>query len=108
MSILVSDNEKKVFINDTNIKKISDYIGNFNVILFSPEDVEIIKGAPSLRRDLLNIEISQLNQQYIKNYNEYNKILKMRNDYLKMIYTNSISDYRYLDVLTDNLIFNKL
>jgi len=104
ISILVSNNEKKVFINDTNIKKISDYIGNFYVILFSPEDVEIIKGAPSLRRDLLNIEISQLNQQYIKNYNEYNKILKMRNDYLKMLYTSSISDYRYLDVLTDNLI----
>ena len=34
----------------------------------------------------------------------YNKILKMRNDYLKLIYTNSISDYRYLDVLNDNLI----
>lgn len=104
LSILSSNNEKKVFINGTNIKKISDYIGNFNVILFSPEDVEIIKGTPSLRRDLLNIEISQLNQQYIKNYNEYNKLLKMRNDYLKLIYTNGISDYRYLEVLTDNLI----
>ena len=104
LSILASNNDKKVFINDTNIKKISDYISNFNVILFSPEDVETIKGTPSLRRDLLNIEISQLNQQYIKNYNEYNKLLKMRNDYLKLIYTNGISDYRYLEVLTDNLI----
>lgn len=104
VSISVLNNDKKVFINETNIKKISDYVSTLNVILFSPEDVETIKGAPSLRRDLLNIEISQLYQQYIKNYNEYNKILKMRNDYLKLIYTNSISDYRYLDVLTDNLI----
>lgn len=104
ISVLSSNNEKKVFINDTNIKKISDYVSTFNVILFSPEDVETIKGTPSLRRDLLNIEISQLSQQYIKNYNEYNKILKMRNDYLKLIYTNGISDYRYLDVLTNNLI----
>ncbi|MBQ7137234.1 MAG: DNA replication/repair protein RecF [Bacilli bacterium] len=104
LSISVINNEKKVFVNDTNIKKISDYVSNLNVILFSPEDVETIKGSPSLRRDLLNIEISQLNQQYIKNYNEYNKILKMRNDYLKLIYTNSISDIRYLDVLTDNLV----
>lgn len=104
LSVLSSNNEKKVFINDTNIKKISDYVSTFNVILFSPEDVETIKGTPSLRRDLLNIEISQLSQQYIKNYNEYNKILKMRNDYLKLIYTNGISDYRYLDVLTNNLI----
>lgn len=103
LSILVSNNEKKVFVNDTNIKKISDYVSNLNVILFSPEDVETIKGSPSLRRDLLNIEMSQLYQQYIKNYNEYNKILKMRNDYLKLLYTNSLCDYRYLDILTDNL-----
>jgi len=104
LSISVLNNDKKVFVNDTNIKRISDYVSNLNVILFSPEDVETIKGSPSLRRDLLNIEISQLQQQYIKNYNEYNKILKMRNDYLKLIYTNGISDIRYLDVLTDNLI----
>ena len=104
LSITVSNNDKKVFVNDTNIKKISDYVSNLNVILFSPEDVETIKGSPALRRDLLNIEISQLKQQYIKNYNEYNKILKMRNDYLKLVYTNGISDIRYLDVLTENLI----
>ena len=104
LTVSVINNDKKVFVNDTNIKKISDYVSNMNVILFSPEDVETIKGSPSLRRDLLNIEISQIDQQYIKNYNEYNKILKMRNDYLKLLYTNSISDVRYLDVLTDNLI----
>lgn len=104
LSVVVSGNDKKVFINDTNIKKISDYVSSFNVILFSPEDVEIIKGAPSLRRDLLNIEMSQLYKQYIKNYNEFNKLLKMRNDYLKLLYTNGNGDYRYLDILTENLV----
>lgn len=104
LEISVLNGEKKVFINNTNIKKISDYVSNLNVILFSPEDVETIKGAPTVRRELLNIEMSQLYQKFIKNYNEYNKILKMRNDYLKLIYTNSISDDRYLDVLTNNLI----
>jgi len=104
LTVSIINNDKKVFVNDTNIKKISDYVSNMNVILFAPEDVETIKGSPSLRRDLLNIEISQIDQQYIKNYNEYNKILKMRNDYLKLLYTNSISDVRYLDVLTENLI----
>lgn len=98
------DNEKKVFINDTKIKKISDFVGNMNVILFSPEDVETIKSSPSLRRDLLNIEISQLNQQYIKKYNEYNKLLKMRNDYLKKLNNNQIKNLDYLDILTENLI----
>ncbi len=104
LEISVVNNDKKVFINDTNIKKISDYVTNLNVILFSPEDVETIKGSPATRRDLLNIEISQLYKQYINYYNEYNKILKMRNDYLKLMLTNSVSDYRYLDVLTSNLV----
>lgn len=104
LSLEISNCKKKTCINDTYIRKISDYVTNLNVILFSPEDVETIKGSPSLRRELINIEISQISQKYINFYNEYNKILKMRNDYLKMIYINGISDYRYLDVLTDNLI----
>ncbi|MEG1596705.1 MAG: DNA replication/repair protein RecF [Bacilli bacterium] len=95
---------KEIFINKTKINKISDYIGNFNIIMFTPDDLEIVKGSPNVRRNLLNIEISQINKNYLKIYNEYNKILKTRNEYLKILYTNSLSDKRYLDILTDKLI----
>ena len=64
----------------------------------------MIKGSPSERRNFLNIEISQLSSNYIKKYNEFNKILKMRNDYLKLLFTNSLGDYSYLEILTNNLI----
>ncbi|MEG1351221.1 MAG: DNA replication and repair protein RecF, partial [Bacilli bacterium] len=94
---------KEIFINKTKINKISDYIGNFNIIMFTPDDLEIVKGSPNVRRNLLNIEISQINKNYLKIYNEYNKILKTRNEYLKILYTNSLSDKRYLDILTDKL-----
>lgn len=104
LSIELQKNNKTVKINDNNINKISDYVGNLYVILSSPDDLQMIKGSPSDRRNFLNVEISQLSRNYIKKQNEYNKILKMRNDYLKLLFTNSLSDYNYLEILTDNLI----
>ena len=76
----------------------------FCVISFSPLDLEIIKGSPSIRRNFLNIEISQLYNSYINYLNEYNYILKMRNDYLKKMNLNAMIDKRYLDIINDKLI----
>ncbi len=104
LSVEIIDNQKKVRLNNNEIDKISDYITNLNVILVSPEDINILQGTPAERRNFLNIELSQLSKNYIKKYNEFNKILKIRNNYLKMLSNTSISDKRYLDSLTENLI----
>ena len=104
LEVFINKNEKKVYKNKTHIKKISNYISNLNVILFTPDDLEIIKGSPSIRRNLLNIEISQLSNDYINVYNEYNKLLKNRNEYLKLLYSNGYADERYFDILTEKLI----
>lgn len=97
-------NKKIVSINGKEIRKIADYISNFCVIAFSPLDLEIIKGSPSIRRNFLNIEISQLYNNYINYLNEYNYILKMRNDYLKKMNLNAMIDKRYLDVIDEKII----
>ena len=104
MSVEISKDSKVVRINNNEVKKISDYITNLNVILISPEDISIIQGTPAERRNFLNIELSQLSRNYIKKYNEFNKLLKIRNNYLKMLYKSSNPDRRYLDSVTDNLI----
>ena len=83
---------------------VNCYISNFCVISFAPIDLEIIKGSPLIRRNFLNIEISQLYNNYINYLNEYNFILKMRNDYLKKMNLNAMVDKRYLDVINDKLI----
>ncbi|MBO5138765.1 MAG: DNA replication/repair protein RecF [Bacilli bacterium] len=99
------ENGKKGFkVNNTNIYKISDYISNLSVICFSPDDLNIVKDAPSVRRNILNIQISQLSRNYLNTYNEYNKLLKTRNEYLKLLLTSSIADKKYLDIITDKLI----
>jgi DNA replication and repair protein RecF len=104
LSVELSESQKKVKINNNEISKISDYITNLNVVLVSPEDINILQGTPAERRNFLNIELSQISKNYIKKYNEFNKILKIRNNYLKMLYNSSNSDMRYLDSLTENLI----
>lgn len=104
MSIELSKGKKIVKINNNEVKKISDYITNLNVILVSPEDINILQGTPAERRNFLNIELSQISKNYIKKYNEFNRILKIRNNYLKMLYKSSNTDMRYLDSVTENLI----
>ena len=102
--ILIDKNVKKVFINFNLVKKISTYIGEFCVTSFLPNDMEIIKGAPSIRRNILNIQILILYNNYLKYVNEYNHLLKIRNDYLKRMNLNSFSDPKYLDVLNQKMI----
>ncbi len=104
MEIIIEQGQKKLKINQTEIKKITNYISNLNVIVFTPEDLEIIKGSPSIRRNLLNIELSQISSKYLNTYNEYNKLLKMRNEYLKLLLTSSIADTSYFDIITEKLI----
>lgn len=102
--IHLSKLKKQLFINGKEIRKTRDYISNFCVISFTPNDLEIIKGSPSVRRNLLNIDISQLYNNYINYLNEYNSIIKIRNEYLKKINLNGNSDYRYLDIINEKLI----
>ena len=93
-------NNKILKIDNDKIKTITDYISNINIIIFYPDDLEIIKGSPNLRRRYINLEISQLCSNYMIILNDYNKLLKMRNDYLK----NNYIDDNYLNIITNYLI----
>lgn len=91
---------KKIKIDNNIIKKISNYISNINVIIFNPEDLNIIKGSPKERRRFLNLELSQFNSNYLEILNDYNKLLKIRNNILKK----GIPDNNYLEILNEYLI----
>ena len=93
---------KKIFINNIQIKKMSEILGNINIVLFSPEDINIIKDGPSNRRKFLNMMISQLRPNYIYNYNLYLKTLEQKNNYLKNINIENKNDY-LLDIYDEKL-----
>lgn len=97
-------NKKQLYINGKEIRRHRDYVKDFSVISFSPKDLNIISGSPSIRRNLLNIDLSQIKNNYISYLNEYNSILKMRNEYLKRMNLNGFTDERYLEILNNELI----
>jgi DNA replication and repair protein RecF len=82
---LIENNNKEIFVNDIKLKKLSELLGNINIVLFSPEDINIIKDGPDKRRRFLNILISQLRPNYVYVYNLYQKTLEQKNTYLKKI-----------------------
>lgn len=100
----INKRKKQIFINNKEMHRIRDYISNFCVISFTPEDLEIIKGSPNIRRNMINIDISQLHNSYISYLNEYNQIIKIRNEYLKKMNIDGNTDIRYLEVVNSQMI----
>ena len=78
-------NKKIVYINGIKIKKLSELLGKINVVIFTPDDINILKGGPQNRRRFLDIMISQLRPNYMYNLNMYLKTLEQRNNYLRQI-----------------------
>ena len=102
--IIISNAGKRIKIDNNKIAKVSDYITKVNIILFNPDDLKLIKDTPSIRRKMLNIEISGINGEYLLLLNSYNKVLKQRNAYLKAL--NKKKDYEtsFLNILTEQLV----
>lgn len=91
---------RKIYLNNDEITKKSEYLELINIILFEPSNLELIKGAPNIRREFLNDAIININHSYYNILNDYNKLLKMRNEYLK----SRRNDKEYLEVLDKYLI----
>lgn len=94
--------KKNIYINEIKAKKISKILGNINIVLFSPDDINLFKGGPSKRRKVLDIMISQLRPAYVYNLNLYLKTIEQRNNYLRLIkYENKSQDL--LDIWDEKL-----
>ena len=77
---------KGIAIDGQKIKRAADLLGLCNVVFFSPEDLGIIKNGPSERRRFVDMELCQLDNVYLYNLNNYNKIVNQRNKLLKDMY----------------------
>lgn len=99
--LVLSKDGRKSFINEKEYSKLSDFIGNLNVMMFSPLDIELITGQKGTRRRFLDIEISLLDKLYLKEITAYRKLLKERNELLKLY---KEENKLMLDVITNQLI----
>ncbi len=103
LQIVLSEVGKKVLVNGQEIKRLSDYVGNLNIVLFAPEDLNLVKGSPNGRRYFFDIILGQIDKQYLKDLSDYKYILKQRNEFLKQSQSQTTFDERLLDVLTEQL-----
>ena len=101
LEIILNNKGRTTKINHLKQAKLSDYIGKMNVVLFAPEDLQLIKGSPALRRKFIDMELGQIKPIYLSDLSSYNHVLKQRNSYLKNAET---IDSTFLEVLDDQLI----
>lgn len=87
--IMQSGKRKHVSFNDVPISKISHIANYINVVMFAPEDLNIIKGGPGERRRFMDMALSQLKPNYVSVLNDYLKVLKQRNNLLKRLRSDS-------------------
>ena len=80
---ILKDGKKAIKVNSIKINKIGELFGIFNVVMFSPEDLKIVKDSPGVRRRFIDMELCQLNKKYYYNLVQYNKVLNERNVVLK-------------------------
>ena len=104
LEFYIDNKGKKTKINDKLQPRLSDYISQYNVILLSPDELKIIKSSPVIRRNYLNIQISQLNKEYLRILNDYNKLIKNKNQFLKKINLNSNLDSNYIDIVNKKIV----
>ena len=107
LDIMLGINNKGKSAKIAGIKKtkLTDFVGELNVVLFSPEDLQIVKGSPALRREFMNREFYQFSRIYHKYYLMYQHLLKQRNSYLKDMRKNPKDEMSlaYLETLTSQL-----
>ena len=91
---------KNIFVNKIKIKKLSELLGNINVVIFTPDDINILKGGPQERRKFLDVMISQLRPKYMHLCSLYQKTLDERNTFLK---NSENYNYDLLDIYDEKL-----
>ncbi|MGI8906050.1 MAG: DNA replication/repair protein RecF [Candidatus Sumerlaeaceae bacterium] len=78
-----NQSEKNIFVNGEPISRLGDLIGRINAVLFTPADLELVRGAPAVRRRFLDIESSQVSRHYLYHLQRYDLALRQRNALLK-------------------------
>ena len=104
LELFLDKNGKKTKINTKLQKRLSDFISQYRIIILSPDELKLVKSSPNTRRNYLNIQLSQLNKDYIYYLNNYNNLIKNKNDFLKKLMLNGNLDTRYLDILDSKIV----
>ena len=79
----LSGNKKEILLNEIELKKTSQLLGNFMCVLFTPDELRIVKGLPEIRRKFTDSAIMLLRPNYIKELIKYKTIISQKTALLK-------------------------
>jgi DNA replication and repair protein RecF len=97
-----NEERKRIKINEIAVRKTGDLMGHLNAVIFSPEDLMIIKQGPAERRRFIDITLSQMKPAYFYELQQYTRIMFQRNTMLKMAIGKRINE-NMLDVWDRNI-----
>lgn len=103
LELVISKKGKKAKRHQIEQRKLSEYIGLCNVVMFAPEDLNLVKGNPNIRRRFINMELGQIHPVYMHQLTHYQKILQQRNALLKELSRKHKNGDPMLDILTEQL-----
>ncbi|MCM2676458.1 DNA replication/repair protein RecF [Alkalicoccobacillus plakortidis] len=102
LDLTISSKGKKVKLNGLEQRRLSEYVGALNVVMFAPEDLHLVKGSPQGRRRFMDMELGQISPIYLHHSSRYQKILQQRNSLLRDWHKNQLPIC--LEILTEQLI----
>ncbi len=92
ISLVLDRHKNKILsLDGVQTKKLSDIVGHFGSVYFSPAEMQLVSGSPNLRRRFVDIINCQLSAQYMQELSRYQHAIKQRNNYLKLHKTNTYS-----------------
>ena len=90
---------RRLTVGGCEVARMSEFLGNFRAVLFTPDHLALIKGSPEERRRFLDMALSQIAPPYVRCMNRYLKVTGQKNAYLRKIGGNGKADMAYLDTL---------
>ncbi|GAA0398680.1 DNA replication/repair protein RecF [Paenibacillus motobuensis] len=99
-----SNQGKKAKLNGLEQRKLSEFVGALNAVMFAPEDLEIVKGTPGVRRRFLDMEIGQVQPSYLFHLQQYQKVLVQRNNLLKQAWGKEAQHAVMLEIWNEQLV----
>ncbi len=104
LELTLSAQGKKARINGLEQRRLSEFVGSLNVVMFAPEDLEIVKGTPGIRRRFLDMEIGQVQPSYLFHLQQYQKVLLQRGNLLKQLWGKEASGKELLEIWDAQLV----
>lgn len=99
---LSATKKRQIFVNEIKQTRLLDFVGLVQTVLFSPDDLNLMRSGPAARRRFINIALSQLKPKYLQVLSEYQKVLDEKNKLLKQF--SALNEFEtLLDVYNERL-----